>query len=1171
MSNVAAYISSLEQSHSADELAHLKTRLNAFLEWQQTYEHEDLSNEDLLSAYQDSLDESDKKASEALNAVAAFLDWLGALSGPVAEAGEYVVGIGASAGGLEALERFFGSDDIDSRLSYVVVQHLSPDFKSMMPQILSRVTQIPMQSIEDGMLLEPGNIYLNNPRTDVRLKDGYFEQKDAPTEHTLHLPINTFFKSLAQAKKNRAIGIVLSGTGRDGSEGVAEIHAKGGLVLTQDTRSALFGSMPENAAARGPTHFILSPSEMPSVIQDYILQGAPPQRLDPLDTVTLTSENAFSYLLSLLQRAFGIDFSLYKNATLERRVERRMSLGGEHNLERYVARLQTDPDELDALYRDMLVDVTQFFRDKEAFEFLRKDVVPKMVLQKEEGSTLRVWSAACASGEEAYSLAMVFEDEIERQNKDIELKMFATDAHKDSVMRAGTGSFEAKAFANVPTDLRDRYFLSENDGRYKVRKRLRQKIIFAPHDLLSDGSFSNLDFISCRNMLIYLRPEAQVRALTHFTNGLNKSGILFLGSSEHLGKLREHYAVLSEKWRIYQKLGNVTINPIALSPTPIIQGIRAGAKRHSSDEWERNLLKKLVPAGYVVDAQGHLVEVLGDAHRYLRLRSGRVNLNLSAMLDEPLATSIKSGLFTVQRTSEQLELSLVELREENGSSFAKVNITPFESDLHDRGSRHYLVQITETDRDLASPSSVDGEAQPEAAVDRLTGLERELEFTRESLQASLEEVETTNEELQSTNEELIASNEELQSTNEELSSVNEELITVNAEFQSQNKRLNQINSDLENLMRNTETIAVFLDAELKLRMITPAAFEIFGLVETDVGRVITQFAPFLSFGRGMITELAQKALEGERHLRTVTLDPSLVDRQDDAHDIRFQLSVMPYTTVDNEVDGVVLRFVDITEAERQVSRPLQERVRLAESIRSAAPALMYIYSAEDDKNIYASNDVYELLGYSSEDIQAFDTGMLEKLMHPDDFTNFAQHRKTLEESAKGEMVSFDYRMKSAGGEWVWLRSYDAVYELRKDGKIKSVIGYVTNIGNEKSLNRYSAYTSAMFESNPDCLQLIDENGRIFGMNNNGCELLDVDDFESINSLPWRDLWTNKDQIDRILQEAKEEGSTRFRAESPTQKGRLKTWDVHVTRIDAPENGGYFFLSSSREAKELSNQ
>lgn len=974
--------------------------------------------------------------------VGAYINWLEHNPKSVPQpASLHIVGIGASAGGLEALERFFGAEDIDPNLTYVVIQHLSPDFKSMMPEILARVTTIPIDSIEHGMEIQPGHIYLNNPKSNVRIKGNRFEQESTLlAEQTLHLPINTFFKSLAENRLDKAVGIILSGTGRDGSFGVSEIHDRGGLVLTQDAKSALYGSMPENAAVQGPAHLVLNPSEMPKAIREYIQSEKLPEAFTTLDSALITGENAFSYLLSLLQRAYGIDFNLYKNATLVRRVERRMNLNTEQSLEQYVSRLQKDAEELDALYRDMLVDVTSFFRDKEAFEFLQTTVIPDLVSRKANSDVLRVWSAACASGEEAYSIAILFQEEIEKQNKNIELKVFATDAHKDSIVRAGAGVFSSQKLEHVSLSLREKYFNQEENGRFKVRKTLRQKIIFAPHDLLSDGNFSSLDFISCRNMLIYLRPEAQIKALTNFTNGLELGGVLFLGSSEHLGNLKANYGVLNEKWRVYRKLRDVRLDQ-QISPRGnlgLLSRARQQDKLAVHQGWEKDLLRRLVPSGYVVDAQGNLIEIFGEAKHYVKFKAGRVNLSLSAMLDEPLASTVKSGLFHVQRTDKTLQLSTIELIVEGESHFVDVSIIPFDFEKNQAKIRHYLVRLENTQKPGNSRSS----PPEELDVGRLLSLERELEFTRESLQASLQEVESTNEELQSTNEELIASNEELQSTNEELSSVNEELITVNSEFQAQNKRLNQTNNDLENLMRNTETIAVFLDKSLRLRMVTPTAFQVFELLESDLGRPITHFASFLSFGHITINDLAQKALEGQRNTMTVSLRDAT----------RLQLSVMPYTTAESKTEGVVLKFIDVTEAEAQAKAPLEAQVRLVESLHKIAPGVMYSHVVEEDGLLFALNEVLEMLGYDHQEIKQIGSNY-QPLVHPDDWGKLTQHQQQLSRSLIGQNLICEYRMRSKEGDWVWLRSQESVYERDAQGKVQIMLGHVSSIDDTKSLEK----------------------------------------------------------------------------------------------------------------------
>lgn len=881
-------------------LQETQNRLSAFGSWLEGQPKEVLN--DVVSRYEKHLEQDLKRSSKTvtkhLKDVEAFLHWFAIYDSPkklISTAPQdYIVGLGASAGGLEALERFFGSDSVNPNLTYVVIQHLSPDFKSMMPEILSRVTTLPIHSIENGMEIKPGHVYLNNPRSDVRVKDNTFEQIAQPSDSNLHLPINNFLRSLAFSKKTKAIGIILSGTGRDGSVGVSEINEQGGLVLAQDSKSAVYASMPDSAAVQGPAHLVLNPSDMARVINRFVETGEFPEQEGIFNTTGMTGENAFTYLLSLMQRAYGIDFTVYKNATLVRRVDRRMNLGNYLSLEEYVSKLQENPEELDALYRDMLVDVTSFFRDEDAFKLLQDVIIPDIISKKSDRDSLRIWTAACASGEETYSLAILFQEEINRQGKVLDLKVFATDAHKDSILRASVGIFSAFKVEAISKDFRERYF-EEDDGSYKVSKAVRKKIIFAPHNLLSDGNFSNLDFISCRNMLIYLRPEAQITVLTQFSNGLNKDGILFLGSSEHLGSLREYYDVINEKWRIFRKVSNLPLGQGLTSRVPTPPVAPQHSLKPSANNWEHNLLKSLVDSGFVVDAQGQLIEVFGEAKEYLAFRSGRVNLTLTAMLDEPLATTVKSGLYNVQNSHKALILSGIKATTNN---YLNIRFLPFEFSQASLTKKYYLVQLSSSNMKTLEEAT---EIQT-IDLDRMVGLERELEFTRESLQATLEEVETTNEELQSTNEELIASNEELQSTNEELSSVNEELITVNNEYQVQNKRLNETNIDLKNLLLNTETLAIFLGQDLRIRMITPSAYKEFELLESDIDRPIHHFAHFLSFGDNSIESLCETALKGKR----TNLSISLRDER------QFELSVLPYTPSTGIIEGVVLRFFDAT-------------------------------------------------------------------------------------------------------------------------------------------------------------------------------------------------------------------------------------------------------------------
>ncbi|MCA9835645.1 MAG: PAS domain-containing protein [Trueperaceae bacterium] len=1017
------------QDLGQEEARRRLAKVQSFLDWLK-----DTGNDEDTAAYQLYLEDEQQLASTTvtkhLEEIESFLAWKTELEKINTQG--YVVGIGASAGGLEALERFFGSPDVSPDLAYVVIQHLSADFKSMMPEILARVTDLPIKVIENYMTILPGHIYLNNPRSEIKIQDDKFIQESIADDSFLHLPINSFLKSLANEKKDKAVAVILSGTGRDGSLGVVSIQEKGGLIIAQDAASAVYPSMPESAALHGPAHLVLNPVDMAAAINTYVQTKILPMQQKMLES-SVTGENAYSYLLSLLQREYGIDFAQYKDSTLLRRIERRMNLANMPNMEDYAISLQDNPDDLDALYRDMLVDVTSFFRDDEAFNALQTLVVPAVISKKSDGDMLRLWVAACASGEEAYSIAMLFQEEIERQNKDIELKVFATDAHKGSILRASLGNYDQSKLTALPEAFLHRYFEKHADG-YTVKKALRQKIIFAPHNLLSDSGFSNLDFVSCRNMLIYLKPEAQMKILHLFSNGLRLDGILFLGSSEHLGILQDHYDPISEKWRIYKKVRSLPLGQHSMSRLiPRLSSSSASVKGGKSASWERDLIKTLVKSGFVVDSHGQLLEIIGEARHFLKLKAGRANLTLGNLLEEPLASVVKTGLFGVHSSSEPLSLTGIEV--EPGEPLQEITIIPFESQVGDANVRHYLIDFKPEEEGNTKPSL----ELTTMDVDRVVGLERELEFTRESLQASLEELETSNEELQSTNEELLASNEELQSTNEELSSVNEELITVNAEFQAQNKRLNQSNNDLENLLKNSKTIAIFLGKDMLIRMITPAASELFGLLPSDVGRPISHFSTFLHFGHRVLEDLCEEALQGTQTTRLVSLE-----------DKRLELTVLPYETPEEEFDGIILSFADVTGAIQETVSSFKVELETLKHLGLLFPGIFSYYDMIEERALYASKDEGSLLGYAPGVVQTKNFGLL-NIVHPDDLDFCRSKLDEIRDADLDELIVFDYRLRNQQGEWKWFRTHAMPVSHNAEGKVHMLLSYRKNVDAVKLL------------------------------------------------------------------------------------------------------------------------
>ncbi len=822
---------------------------------------------------------------------------------------EYIVGIGASAGGLEALERFFSQVPEDAGAAYIVIQHLSPDFKSMMSEILGRKTNLPIYSAEDGMEVKPNHIYLNTPRHDLRIENDKITLTPTVMGTQMPpLPINTFFESLAKDRGPRSIAIVLSGTGTDGSLGSAAISAAGGLVISQDIESSLFPSMPQNAAAQGPADIVLPPDEMPSAIVDFIKSDIRISKgdLSLLDFSLMTGENAFSYLLSMLQREYGIDYTVYKPQTLVRRVERRIALNHHPNLTSYIHVLQEDKAEMDALYRDVMVDVTSFFRDKEAFALLENEILPKIVDGKEPGDSIRMWVAGCASGEEAYSLAILISEELAKQDKAVDIKIFATDAHRNSISRAGSGVYTQDRIESVPERLREPYFVSIGSDQFQIRPEIRRTIVFAPHNLLVDAHFTNLDFISCRNVLIYLRADAQAKVLGGFHLGLRLNGILFLGASEHLGHFEQDYETISRQWRIYTKIrsgSSLPRKPISAPRIQLPDNLRMRGASLVSQTWERGLLQEMIDTGFVVDDHGRLQQIYGEAEHFVNFRSGRVDLSLTNIVIDELSTPIRTGLFRAQQENQSITFTQVKVPQGGEDQFFNITILPFEAEPgSDGGKMHYLINLESNQGEPRKTATSETEHAPED-LDRIRGLERELAFTRESLQATIEEVETTNEELQSSNEELIAANEELQSTNEELSSVNEELFTVNAEYQDQNQEIQRNNQDMDNLLRSSSIMMIFLDQDLRLRIITPPTHEVFGLLDSDVGRPITHFSSFVEIGTDLLVQFSEDALNGKENQTEIIVQGNR----------KLLMKTFPYLLEDSQIDGVVLHFINLND------------------------------------------------------------------------------------------------------------------------------------------------------------------------------------------------------------------------------------------------------------------
>ncbi len=834
-----------------------------------------------------------------------------------------IVGVGASAGGLEALERLFQAAPLDAGLAYVVVQHLSPDFKSLMEELLARHTRLPIRRVVDGIVVEPDVIYLIPPNTDMIIAGGRLHLTERDPDQALSLPIDLFLRSLADDVGDRAVAVILSGSGSDGSRGVRAVHEAGGLVVVQEERTAKFDSMPRSAIDTEIADHVLPPEAIAAVLTRHTRTR--PAQVTPAPLAQVAPEG-LAGMFVMLRREFGIDFSSYKPTTVMRRVQRRLALGDTPDLASYVARLEREPAELDAIYRDLLIGVTRFFRDPEAFTRL-KATLETLVQRLPAGEELRIWVAGCATGEEAYTVAMVALDALHRHGRRPLLKVFATDVHRASLEAAGAGRYAPEALRSIPAPLREAYFQPQGE-QFVVRSELRTHVVFAVHNLLRDAPFTRLDLVTCRNLLIYFQPHAQRRVLSSFHFGMKAGAALLLGPSETPGELSDEFQAIDEHWKLYRKRRDVRLLPDLRLSTPEVPLRRRPGRQADPLELlasaARDLLvEEYAPAALVVNARGALVETLNGASAFLLPRDGAASLSAVELVHKDLRFAVAHGLKRAADRREASSFAATRVRLEGGERIVDVTVHPLVRGDELEAS---VVTLRPTERvgplELADPAVVGGELD-RLAAERIEALEHELRHTKENLQATIEEMETSNEELQATNEELVASNEELQSTNEELHSVNEELYTVNAEHQLKIGELLELTTDVENLLASTEVHTLFLDRELRLRKFTPRVGETFNLLPQDVGRRIDSFTHTLDYPDLLVD--VRRVLDGGARVEREAMDRA---------GRWFLVRALPYTSRAG-IDGVVITLVDVSTLRRT-----QDDLRLSEErYRSLVRAL----------------------------------------------------------------------------------------------------------------------------------------------------------------------------------------------------------------------------------------
>ena len=848
---------------------------------------------------------------------------------------KYYVAIGASAGGLEALQAFFDNMPADSGLAFIVVQHLSPDYKSLMVELLSKHTRMEVLRVEDGVAIRPNRIYLIPPKKNMAVYGGHLYLSEQPDRRVLNLPVDVLFRSLAEDQGERVIGIVLSGTGSDGTRGVQAVKEQGGMVLVQDELTARFDGMPRSAIVTGIADYVLSPQEMPGVLLQFITPPYIGRGLGSEATIAV-EEDSFTRLLGLLQRKTRVDFTHYKPATVVRRIERRMGIVQARSLDDYIAYVVRNPSEMNLLFKDLLIGVTKFFRDTESFKALARTVVPELVDKAaKERRPVRIWVPGCASGEEAYSLAILFQQCMDESGKRVEVKLFATDLDKEAVEFAGIGRYPESIAADVEAGELSRHFDKIKDG-FKVKRNIREMAVFAVQNLIKDPPFTKMDLISCRNLLIYLQPVLQKRVLSIFNYALIPDGFLFLGSSETIGEQGESFTAEDSRNRIFRHYGRGSLPLKDPSGMPQhfmlpkidndfgLQELKCRNRYDAQEKYYQELVSRLSNLLLVVNENRELVQTFGEGRGMLSIANGNVSLDVLTLLPREIALAVSSGIHRVRKERKPVAYGDIAVKSDPESRHYDVRI-----DSTTEGAQGSLFLIDISPSSGAAPCRPDAEHEDDPGIDeRINDLEQEVQFTRENLQATIEELQTSNEELQATNEELLAANEELQSTNEELQSVNEELNTVNTEYQEKNLELGALNSDMRNLMGSTDIGTVFLDRELRIRRFTPAMTRYVNILEQDVGRPLHDLSvPFLA--------------NLEERMRGVLRDGGRVEAPMQYRDGHMLLRMLPFHGENETIEGVVLTLIDITDQKAAERALLHQYELIARALEcSPLPHLM---------------------------------------------------------------------------------------------------------------------------------------------------------------------------------------------------------------------------------------
>ena len=825
---------------------------------------------------------------------------------PLKEDTPFIVAIGASAGGLETLKTFFSDSVPNINIAFVIITHLCPDHVSLLPELIQKHTPIKVLPISNHQKVLANHIYVLPPGKKVGIHQGVLELINQEKTTKANLPIDFFLCSLAKDQSSKVICVILSGMGHDGSLGLRTIREEGGLIISQTVKSALYDGMPKSAINTGLVDYILEPGEMYAFVLKYVAHLN-----DRTIPIQQNISEELQQILAFIKNQTGHDFSLYKPSTIFRRIQKRLTTLQIKTLSDFINYLHNHPGEIDILFKELLINVTHFFRDPEAFELLKNELLEKTLINKSKNDFIRVWIPGCSTGEEVYSIAITLYECMSILKIRPQVQIFGTDIDADAIQIARTGIYPERIKENISPERLQRFFTYEN-GHYIVNQEIRKMIIFAVQNITNDPPFTKIDLLSCRNLLIYLSPKLQKKILPLFHYSLNNNGLLFLGTSETLGASADYFKVINKKWRIFERnqiettltsISQFSYNGPLVEKIPIkkMEKNMSGTESNLSNLVKDMLLKYYTPCSVVIDEKGTIIYVLGHTSKFLEFAPGEAKLLFIDMIQPQLKSRVYSAIREALTQQKEVFLNNLQLKRNDGIKNINIKIRPIMS-IESAKNKLLLIIFEENTQ---APLQ---QAQATESNDEKTNLlEQELNYTKENLHSTIQELETINEELKSSNEELQSTNEELQSTNEEietskeeLQSLNEELTTVNTELENRIEQLSSANDDIKNLLDNTDIATIFLDKSLRIKRFTPKATEIINLISSDVGRPVSD----------IVSNISYETLIDDARSVLKTLIPISTEGVD-KNGLWYVIRIIPYRTVANVIDGVVITFLNI--------------------------------------------------------------------------------------------------------------------------------------------------------------------------------------------------------------------------------------------------------------------